>query len=122
MQDRLLRRGLAGVYVPAARVWHYVPQSRCNPDWVIQRNYRHGVEDGARAIGNVSRPRAVPPWWISFRCFKGFLRACMWSLSPDPVLRFKAKNRLSYDRGLLFGALLQNQTARNLLSQNRRAA
>jgi GT2 family glycosyltransferase len=112
MQDRLLAMGLGGVYVPTACVRHYVPENRCSPDWVIERSYRHGIENGARTVGGNSKPRGVPPWWISYRYLKGILRAGIWSLSGRPELRFKAKNRRSYDRGLLCGIRLQNKVAK----------
>jgi hypothetical protein len=36
----------------------------------------------------------------------------MWSLSSKPELRFKAKNRRSYDRGLMWGIRSKNGTAK----------
>jgi glycosyltransferase involved in cell wall biosynthesis len=112
MQDRLLRSGLSGIYVPGAYIWHFVPENRCSPDWVIQRNYSHGLEDGARAIGDGASYK-MPPWWISYRYVKGVLRAGMWSISSDPQLQFRAKNRRSYDRGLIRGVLTRIEAGKN---------
>jgi hypothetical protein len=40
MQHHLQARGGAPIYIPRATVWHYVPASRCSPDWVIDRQMR----------------------------------------------------------------------------------
>ena len=112
MQRRLLRMGLGAVYVPGSRVWHYVPENRCTPAWVIERNYRNGVQDGALARGGPPTSWSLPPWWITSRYLKGIVRGWMWSLSSKPELRFKAKNRRSYDRGLMWGIRSKNGTAK----------
>jgi GT2 family glycosyltransferase len=112
MQERLLSRGLKGVYLPKAYIWHYVPSNRCSPDWAIQRIHCHGIEEGARAVRECSKPRMMPPWRISIRYLKGILRAGMWTLSMRPELRFKAKHRRSYDRGLMKGVRLQYKAAK----------
>lgn len=40
MQQRLLAGGAEGVYVPGARVRHFVPRERCNVEWALDRRYR----------------------------------------------------------------------------------
>jgi glycosyltransferase involved in cell wall biosynthesis len=40
MQHHLRAKGGAPIYIPRATVWHYVPASRCSPDWVIDRQMR----------------------------------------------------------------------------------
>lgn len=109
MQSRLVKNGVMPVYVPEARVWHYVPEDRCSPQWTIDRNFKHGLEDGARAAEENPGPFGLPPAWISRRYLKGILRSFIWSLSPKPEHQFKAKNRRSYDRGLLRGCRSHKQ-------------
>jgi GT2 family glycosyltransferase len=109
MQCRLLRHGLCGVYVPAARVWHYVPAERCSPQWAIDRNFRHGVEEGTHAAGEPQGPLGLPPWRVTSRFLKGIVREITWSVSASEELRFKAKHRRSYDRGLIHGIHCQRQ-------------
>jgi GT2 family glycosyltransferase len=46
MQCRLLRRGVAGYYLPGALVWHFVPKERCSPEWALRRAEQAGVRDG----------------------------------------------------------------------------
>jgi Glycosyltransferase like family 2 len=110
MQHRLLDHGLHGVYVPLARVWHFVPADRCSPNWAIDRNFRHGVEEGSRAATESTGTLGLPPWYIINHYLKGVVRELMWSASPSPELRFRAKHRRSYDRGLLHGFRYQRET------------
>lgn len=49
MQRRLLAANVRRVPVPDAIVWHYVPASRCNLRWALQRRYRHGFSIGLQA-------------------------------------------------------------------------
>jgi len=111
MQRRLLRQGLRGIYVAGAHVWHYVPGDRCSPQWAIDRNFRHGVEEGTLAAAEPQGPLGLPPWRITRRYLKGIVREIMWSVSNSPELRFKAKHRRSYDRGLLHGIHCQREAA-----------
>lgn len=46
MQDRLVRRGGTGRYLPNALVWHFVPKERCSDTWVIQRARQMGIARG----------------------------------------------------------------------------
>ena len=32
MQERMLKDGMRGRYLPDALVWHYVPRARCSPE------------------------------------------------------------------------------------------
>ncbi len=46
MQVRLIHFGGHGEDLPEALVWHYVPRERCSEQWLIQRNYQHGIASG----------------------------------------------------------------------------
>jgi GT2 family glycosyltransferase len=109
MQHRLLNRGLHGVYVPHARVWHFVPGERCSLKWAIDRNFRHGVEEGTLAAAEPQGPCGLPPWRITNHYLKGIVRELMWSFSTSPELRFRARHRRSYDRGLMHGIRCQRE-------------
>jgi GT2 family glycosyltransferase len=106
MQRRLLKHGLLGAYVPAAHVWHFVPTDCCSSKWAIARNYRHGVEEGTR-IATRKGPFGLPSWWMTRRYLKGIARILIWSFSPNPEQRFKAKYHRNYDRGLIHGMRCQ---------------
>jgi len=103
MQRRLLARGLTGVYVPSAKVWHYIPRERCTPQWTIERNYRQGVERGRITAAERKGSRAIPPTWVVKRYFGGVVKAIVAKFTSDEEKRFSAGFRRSYDRGLLAG-------------------
>ncbi len=69
MQQRLRKQGADAVYVPEALVWHYVPESRCTPSWVLERGYRTGIGFGYM-LWDVSVSRWTYPLWV----WKGFLK------------------------------------------------
>ena len=43
LQRRLRSSGCTAVYVPEARVWHYVPADACSPAWARHRHYRYSM-------------------------------------------------------------------------------
>jgi len=103
MQRRLLARGLTGVYLPSAIVWHYVPLERCTPQWTIERNYRQGVERGRITAAESSGSKAIPPAWVVKRYIGGILKAAVARFTLDEEKRFSSRFRRSYDRGLIAG-------------------
>jgi len=46
LQQKLLNNGIKGLYLPFARVKHYVPSQNCSKKWILQRARRHGLTDG----------------------------------------------------------------------------
>lgn len=46
LQNQLLASGFNGMYLPGAKVWHYVPKDRCSIEWALYRHYRNGLTDG----------------------------------------------------------------------------
>lgn len=44
-QKRLFAAALTPLFLPGARVWHYVPHARCSPEWAIHRVYRERLRD-----------------------------------------------------------------------------
>lgn len=57
MQARLLLLGVKGQYVPKARVWHYVPATRCSPDWLLKRAFESGR---SRYLERKTEPKLYP--------------------------------------------------------------
>ena len=55
LQGRLKQQGFRPWYVPQMRLAHYVPESRCSPEWAIDRAYRHGVGWGQLHRGSLLR-------------------------------------------------------------------
>jgi hypothetical protein len=49
-QQALLAAGLEPVFLAGARVHHWVPASRCSPQWCLHRARRNAISDGYRAL------------------------------------------------------------------------
>jgi GT2 family glycosyltransferase len=47
-QRRLIARGGQPIWVPDAFAWHFLHREFLDPDWVLKRAYRHGLEWGIR--------------------------------------------------------------------------
>ena len=96
MMTRLSERGVAGRYVPAARVWHYVPKKRVGPAWLRNRAYRNGVNFGLQLHGEVFRvPFMADPPWILWRMasYKWQTRHRKYSQKKLMKLRVELKTR-----------------------------
>jgi len=76
LQIRLRAKGVKPQYIELAKVWHYVPSSRCSAEWLLDRAAR--VERGKAAVAKArrwSRLRLmikkigfqVEPRWIRYR-------------------------------------------------------
>jgi glycosyltransferase involved in cell wall biosynthesis len=46
MYERLLAAGVRSMFLPGPLVYHYVPQDRCSPEWVLDRAVEVGRTDG----------------------------------------------------------------------------
>jgi GT2 family glycosyltransferase len=103
LQERLLRRGIRGVYVPDAMVWHYVPAERCSPRWTLQRAYQQGIEIGlkhvteARTLGGVSR-------WMVQTWLSKAMKVLGTAVRGDPQDSFGAHYRFRFSCGYIRGS------------------
>ena len=108
MQMRLQEGGIALRFVPGARVWHYIPEQRCNPRWLLRRYYRMGK-------GSVQEGWGVSGRWLGFNSWvwmelgRRVRRVASTLLSPDRKERFKAKRKLAYFLGKMRGFWQLNQ-------------
>jgi GT2 family glycosyltransferase len=99
VQRKLLAKGMTGLYIPDAMVWHHVPQDRCTPAWVNKRCHTSGlvtgIQENGRGIASLIRAVFRIP---VFLCLSIVLSPCWidrWRWWP----RFK----LAYYTGLLQG-------------------
>lgn len=66
LQERLLKKGISGVYLPDAGVWHFVPRDALCFDWLKKRYYKQGLTTGLK----LSRESygaylgSVPRWFL----------------------------------------------------------
>ena len=56
LQLRLQQQDFQSWYAPSMKVAHYVPESRCSPEWAIDRAYQHGLGWGLLHRGSPLRP------------------------------------------------------------------
>lgn len=103
MQEKLLARRVNGFYLPDAVVWHFVPEDRCSPDWMVNRIRQMGVTSGIKAARSSFRERAVKAVTseLKLAVFKTLL-----ALSGDSLKgarRFHYRYRASWYAGILTG-------------------
>jgi glycosyltransferase involved in cell wall biosynthesis len=103
LQRRMIGRGVQEVYVAEARVWHYVPRERCSAEWLLDRNFRHGLAKGWQRGGE--QPALLGrPLWMYQRRAQGFVKGLAEWLTFSPRLRFRWQHRTAFNRGLWAGA------------------
>jgi GT2 family glycosyltransferase len=56
LQRRLEKCGSTPVYIPDPVVWHYLREEYLNPQWLLDRTYRHGLAWG------IAQTRGGRPW------------------------------------------------------------
>lgn len=109
IQQRLLDAGAKAVFVPGARIWHYVPRSRCTPEWAMDRMRRLRV---TQALLDKAPPpegallRGVPRWMWRVLVAR-WIEAAIARFNPDPVKRFEARKRYFEYLGTLEGTRLR---------------
>jgi len=102
MQRRLLRRGVAGHYLPGAVVWHFVPKERCSPDWALSRRQQDGVRAGMD-LGRTRYHDRVPGMVANQVVLKALvLMRALGRLSP-PTRRFAREHAYRYRLGMQRG-------------------
>jgi glycosyltransferase involved in cell wall biosynthesis len=108
MQRQLLDWGARPTYVPDALVWHYVPESRCTPSWVLDRGYRTGIGFGYM-LWDVSTTGWTYPTWV----WKGFLKRtgvlCRDGIFGEKHERFGARYRFWEYLGKMRGAKMERE-------------
>ncbi|PCI70454.1 MAG: hypothetical protein COB26_02890 [Piscirickettsiaceae bacterium] len=107
LQEQLINEGIYGLYLPDAKVWHYVPEKRCNEEWAINRRYRYGLTQGVlHANENTSGKKlfGVPIWVIRKKLALQFkmLYANFFN-TQDKEEIIKSKLKLAEANGLIDG-------------------
>lgn len=104
MQQALVGNGSTPLYVPEARVWHYVPESRCSPDWALKRAFRNGVSSGLKAeLGTHKEQLFGLPRWMMRRRLELGLESLKAGLCRDQKRVFKTRYDLAWFRGEVTG-------------------
>ena len=114
MMTRLHESGKPGRYVPAARVWHYVPRERVSPSWVQRRAYRNGVNLGLQLHGEVWRvPGMQDPPWILLRAKMYEWRTRQKRKSDSKVMRLRVELKTRRIQGIRDGLREALEAERN---------
>jgi hypothetical protein len=111
MQIALRQARIASVYVPEARVWHYVPTERSTPEWVLNRTYRSGVSMGLDAAQG-AHSRFALSLWVTSRIVRTSARSAIVLFDRRPERHFDAAAKRQYNRGLLAGVRCSNSAGR----------
>jgi len=118
MQVRLRAAGFQPQYVAGAMVWHYVPESRCSPEWAIGRIHRQSVYSGFNSPPFARSLLGVPPW-ILRRLLQRTGVLLKTYISRDPELRFKARFSLTETLGEIRGMMQRRQSSGRSPAANR---
>ena len=111
-QAKLRRGGVVAMYVPAARVWHWIPADRADPRWALRRAYRIGIQDGLED-GTVSVPCLFGyPRWAVREYLESVLEMGISWTRCDPAGRFRPKHKFHRMRGYFKGRRLHRRMQR----------
>lgn len=110
MQQRLIAQGVQPVYIPNARVWHFVESARCTPEWLLRYAYRHGIARGLAYEQECRCIRGVP-FWLLARLMKDRVQLLATTLALKPQgRRFALKRRMAIARGMIKGIRLHHKS------------
>ncbi|HET8650499.1 MAG TPA: glycosyltransferase [Gemmatimonadales bacterium] len=101
MQRRLRRAGVRGIFLPGARIWHYVPAERCTADWALDRRFRVRYASVLTRANGLPRFGAVPLWL--WRQYGWHLIQSLISRPLPPARRIARQILLAEDRGSIHG-------------------
>lgn len=104
LQRRMVADGIERRFVPEARVWHWVPRTRCSVEWTLQRAHRNGISEGLAAAPTLARWFGVPRWALR-GVIEAWLRRVHSALrGGDSVDRFRPRWDLARLTGYIRGA------------------
>lgn len=104
MQQKLIKNGVCPHYVHDALVWHYVPKSRCSPEWALNRAYRTAVTSGYKQYGTDSlHSIAGIPFWLARSTVTLVLKSLILAVYGSSQERFRVRFKLYEDLGSIKG-------------------
>jgi GT2 family glycosyltransferase len=110
MQQALMQIGAKAVYVPGARVWHYVPRNRCSPEWAIERAVSQGIERGIMTYRDGWTPQKKAKWMMRVHV-RSPMRIGLAHLLGSEQRRFRAEYWRRHDRAFLDGVRIGRELA-----------
>ncbi|MGW8268751.1 MAG: glycosyltransferase family 2 protein, partial [Longimicrobiales bacterium] len=109
MQTRLMARGATGLFLPGARVWHYVRAFQADPAWCLRRNFRTGIEKALLDARDDMPELFGKPRWTHRELATLVWKRTKTSRSRDPGTRFRPRYELARLRGYRAGWTLAKQ-------------
>lgn len=102
--EKLLKLGIKAIYLPDAKVWHFVPNERSDFEWLKNRKYRIGIRAGllTKKKTNLYKTYFGVPLW--------FYRSYLISF-----FNFKFKRHLIKDKKIEAGYILEYYHNRGML-------
>lgn len=106
VQDAMLRNGVRAYYLPDAIVWHYVPNERCSPEWLLDYKRKDGKGKGIAAAdrGGSFYIKQKYGSWVKLQLCRLALKLPKVFMSRD--LRFHCKIKVQRLEGKLEGMKL----------------
>jgi glycosyltransferase involved in cell wall biosynthesis len=108
MQNKLKKNGVRPIYVRDAVVWHYVPESRCSPEWALKRTYRTAVKSGLVANKCSFYPSLFGlPRWLLHSIIRNIFLILKSKITGSTLDYFDSRYNLARDLGKLKGMRAQ---------------
>ncbi len=101
LQERLIQNGIPGRAIVHAKVWHWVPDDSCSPNWALRRRRRHGYTDGY--LDAINKGQSTRPWIVRLILSNAVSFAWSFFTSFDTEERFKKGVKLQYMLGYYQG-------------------
>lgn len=98
MQRRMREAGMRAQFVEDALVHHYVPASRCSPEWAYQRARRNGLQYGTQRRERSVSDIALSHWKFTLQLFASTATRVL--TSPIPASRFHIRARYRQQKAL----------------------
>lgn len=103
LQERLLRMGYNAIWIPDASGHHWIPTTKCDIDFAIQRSYRHGLTDAINDAGTYPLFLGVPRW-IYRRLATEYISMVDAKIKSSDIKSITERRiKLSKTRGMLAG-------------------
>jgi hypothetical protein len=112
MQQKLLRHGIAGYYIPGAVVWHFVPDRRCSEEWALVRTAQNATANGIKLRGSGLLLKLRKVSVFSTKAFVLYLLVAIGGCVLKPERLFHYRYRLARYIGLLHGATTHSSVSR----------
>lgn len=104
IQVRLLQRGLQGLYVPDAMLWHFVPAERCSRRWLYRRVYQNAISMPLETPDDAREPQlAGIPRWLYRKALEAWLGSLWAWVRRDPQAVFERRYEYWNARGWMYG-------------------